>query len=191
MFQYISNDNLTAILNPLNYVGDVNSTNNLLVCKSWRSAIRASPWDEAAKVIQCKWRQSLCLLQRIRAVRNRMADMYHEDGTLLVSQFHQAVQWCFDTRVDDPPEAHGGFDRNDFTALLHGYHIDDDDDFEMQKLRAEAYIEDEERLQRQELIERLLPLWPKSATQVPVLFKFSLLRQIPLCIFDYYEEWVY
>jgi hypothetical protein len=52
MFQYISNDNLTAILNPLNYVGDVNSTNHLLVCKSWRSAIRASPWDEAAKVIQ-------------------------------------------------------------------------------------------------------------------------------------------
>ena len=51
MFQYISNDNLTAILNPLNYVGDVNSTNHLLVCKSWRSAIRASPWDEAAKVI--------------------------------------------------------------------------------------------------------------------------------------------
>ena len=191
---FSSVDLLPSIINPLHFVGDGLSHGHVLVSTTWRDVIKEAPWCGAACVIQRKWRQCLCLLQRIRAVHKKMEETAEEQGEAYETQFHCAVAWSFDTHVYDP-EGHGPLDRDALSSLLHGYFTDaqslEDEDFEMQRLRAEAMDDDEKRT-RQELVEKLLTGWPEEALHhLPPLSKFALLRQIPIEIYDYYEEWVY
>ena len=159
------------------------ATNLLITCKESQAEVMLmykKYVTAKATLIQSYWRRNMALVKRLNHTYMKAG----EDGCV-VSHFSHVASWCFEECIGDDYS----MNRSAFTDLLNGYILIDDDDLEEEQYALDL-MTPEQRAERENLKETLLPLWPENHHNVPPLRKYNILRNIPKWVFvefyDYY-----
>ena len=138
-----------------------------------------------ATLIQSYWRRNMALVKRLDyAWKQVKAGGYGGLGMFANpaahSHFGYVASWCFEEWAgeEDYP-----LDRESFANLLNGYMGEDDDDLDDIQYSLDL-MTPEQRAEREDLKEKLLPLWPENHDHLPPLRKYCILRNIPTWVFE-------